>query len=83
MSQRELLIVIAHAHQCEVCRSRLYSEPARVFSGRALTEDEMAVLSRLEPDDFITPDRLAAAAGVSGEALAGYQDHPLVRLRHF
>jgi hypothetical protein len=83
MSQRELLIVIAHAHQCDACRSRLIGKPERVLTGRALTEEELAVLRKLTLDDFLTPSRLASAAGVSSGELASYQDHPIVRLRHF
>jgi hypothetical protein len=61
----------------------MLSEPERVFVGRALTADEIASLARLSPDDFITPNKLASAAGVTSTALAEYQDHPIVRLRHF
>jgi hypothetical protein len=83
MSQRELLIVIAHANQCDMCRSRLLTELERVCSGRALTEEEVATLSKLTRDDFVTPDLLAKAAGLTTEALISYQDNPIVRLRHF
>jgi len=83
MSQRELLIVIAHANQCDMCRSQLLTEPDRVFSGRALTEDERETLKKLSRDDFVTPDLLAKAAGLTSEVLVSYQDNPIVRLRHF
>ena len=83
MSRREMLLVLAHAQHCGSCRTRMLSEPERVFVGHALTADEIASLAELSPDDFMTPDKLASAAGVTASELAEYQDHPIVRLRHF
>jgi hypothetical protein len=61
----------------------MFEEPKQVFTGRALTADEIGVLSGLSDDDFITPERLAKAAGVPSSGLGEYRDHPIVRLRHF
>ncbi len=41
------------------------------------------MLGELTSEDFLTPDRLAKAAGVTIAELAEYRDHPIVRLRHF
>jgi hypothetical protein len=59
------------------------SAPDRISRGRALTSEEIAMLGELTFEDFLTPDRLAKAAGVTIAELAEYRDHPIVRLRHF
>ncbi len=83
MSQREVLILLAHARQCEPCRRRFLSAPASVLAGRALTAQEKGALSELSPDMFIDAVRLAAATGCSAHEIEEYRDHPVVRLRHF
>ncbi len=83
MSQREFLLVLAHAHNCTPCRGRLVREPAAVFTGRALTPEERETLERLQLDDFITPERLAKAAAITVAQIDEYKDHPVARLRHF
>jgi hypothetical protein len=66
-----------------MCRSRLLAEPESVFRGRWLSAAERDVLARLKADDFLTPELLARAAGVTLSQLEEYRDHPVVRLRHF
>jgi len=83
VSQREVLIVLAHARQCEPCRRRLLSTPASVLAGRALTAEEKGALSQLSSDMFIDAERLATTAGCSAQEIEEYRDHPVVRLRHF
>lgn len=82
MSQREVLIVLAHAHGCAACRDRLLNDPASVLRGRALSETERETLTNLKSDDFLTPDLLSRAAGVTPGQLEEYRDHPVARLRH-
>ena len=83
MSQRELLLVLAHAHGCSACRNRLLADPMSVTRSRALSEGEKERLIRLKTEDFITPDTLARATGVTMSQLEEYQNHPVTRLRHF
>lgn len=82
MSQREFMIVLAHAHICGACRDKLISTPGAVFSGRALSPDEKARLTDLQFADFITPDTLARATGSQVAELDAYREQPVVRLRH-
>ena len=82
MSQREMLLVLAHAHGCTTCRDRLLSDPAAIARGRPLSDAEKHTLSGLKFEDFITPDLLARAAGYSAADLDAYRDEPIVRLRH-
>lgn len=82
MSQREFMIVVAHAHVCSACRSRLLSDPPAVLVHHALAPAEREVLGRLQFEDFITPDTLAHATGTSVAELDAYRDQPVVRLRH-
>jgi hypothetical protein len=82
MSQREFMIVLAHAHVCSACRSRLLADPAGIFASRPLTQTEKETLGRLKFEDFITPDLLARAVGTTAAELDAYRDQPVVRLRH-
>jgi|GEM_PF-825658 len=82
MSQREFMIVLAHAHVCGACRDRLLKNPSDVFNHRPLTGDEKAILSRLKFEDFITPELLAHATGTTVTELDAFRDQPVVRLRH-
>ena len=82
MSRRELLFVLAHVQFCGACRGRLLAGPQAVLTGRALTDEEKAVLTRLKEPDFFTPERLAEASGVSVAEINEYSNHPVVRLRH-
>jgi hypothetical protein len=82
MSQREFMIVLAHAHICTACRSRLLGNPSGILANRSLTPAEQETLGRLTFEDFITPDLLAHAAGSSAAELDAYRDQPVVRLRH-
>ena len=82
MSQREFLIVLAHAHVCGACRDKLLARPEAVFAGRALTQDEKQRLTNLQFADFITPEKLARAAGSEPAELDAFRDQPIVRLRH-
>jgi hypothetical protein len=82
MSQREFMIVLAHTHVCSACRSRLLADSAPVLASRPLTAEEKARLAGLKYEDFITPDVLARAAGISLDDLNLYQDEAVVRLRH-
>jgi hypothetical protein len=83
VSQRELLLVLAHAHGCTLCRDRLLTEPASVFRGRSLNDAEKEALTRLKSTDFITPELLSRATGITMSQLEEYRDHPVARLRHF
>ena len=83
MSQRELLLVLTHAQGCSACRGRLLADPISVTRSRALNEDEKEMLTRLKTADFVTPDTLARATGVTVSQLEEYQNHPVTRLRHF
>jgi len=83
MSQREVLIMLAHAQWCAACRGRLLAEPDAVFIGRALSAAEKEVLARLTEEDFMTPGTLARALESTVSELDSYSDHPVARLRHF
>ncbi len=83
MSQREMLIVLAHALSCSACRNRLLGNPSGVFIGRSLTADEKEKLSKLTESDFATAELLARGTGTSTEDIRSYTDHPVARLRHF
>ncbi len=83
MSQKEYLIVLAHAMSCTACRSRLLAEPASIFRGRSLTDDEKESLSNLSDKDFTTTELLARGSGARADDLRAYADHAVVRLRHF
>ncbi len=82
MSQRELLLVLSHAHGCSACRERLLSDPTPLLRSRPLTEAEKSTLTRLKFEDFITPELLAHASGCTMAELDRYRDEPVVRLRH-
>jgi hypothetical protein len=82
MSQREFMIILAHAHVCSACRSKVLAAPGSVLASRPLTEVEKERLTGLEAEDFITPDALARATGISPADLNAYQDEAVVRLRH-
>jgi len=83
MSQREVLIMLAHAQWCIPCRQKLLHDPAAVCIGRALNSTEKETLAKLTADDFSTPASLASAVGATLDELDAYADHPIVRLRHF
>ena len=83
MSQKEFLIVLAHAMGCSACRSRLLAEPTAIFRGRSLTEGEKEALSHLADTDFTTTELLARGSGARSDDLRAYADHAVVRLRHF
>ncbi|HEX9115915.1 MAG TPA: hypothetical protein VGA61_07600 [Anaerolineae bacterium] len=83
MSQREVLIVLAHALSCSMCRSRLLEKPTAVLRGRALTEAERECLSKLTDKDFVSAELLAGSTGTTSADLHAYTDHAVVRLRHF
>lgn len=83
MSQREVLIVLAHALSCSVCRGRLLETPQTVLRGHALTDAEKETLSKLTGKDFVSADLLAGSTGTTKADLQTYADHAVVRLRHF
>ena len=83
MSQREFCIVLAHALQCEACRTRLLLDAGGISMGRALTSEEKDLLAKLTEESFRSPHHLTEATGVTQELLAQFNDHPVVRLRHF
>ncbi len=83
MSQRELLIILAHALGCPKCRSRLLEEPQLALRGHALTEDEKQRLGKLTNEDFLTPQSLARSSGTAAADLQAFGDYGVVRLRHF
>ncbi len=83
MSQKEYLIVLAHAMSCTACRGRLLAEPAAIFRGRSLTDDEKESQSNLSDKDFTTTELLARGSGARVDDLRAYADHAVVRLRHF
>ena len=83
MSQREVLIMLAHTQWCAPCRQKLLNDPAAVFIGRALSSTEKETLAKLTADDFNTPASLARAMGATLDELDAYADHPVARLRHF
>jgi hypothetical protein len=82
MSQREFMIVLAHTHVCTSCRGRMLADPDAVLAGRPLSAEERARLARLTFEDYITPDTLTRAVGVSPAELEAYRDQGVVRLRH-
>lgn len=82
MSQRELLIILAHTHVCEACRSRLLVDPEAVLAARPLTPAERESLSRLKPEDYATADSLGHAAGIAADDLQAFRSEAVVRLRH-
>jgi len=83
MSQREVLITLAHAQWCAACRGRLLAEPDAVFIGRALSAAEKEVLTKLTEEDFASPGALARALESTVSEIQSYNDHPVARLRHF
>lgn len=82
MSQREFMIVLAHAGNCGMCRQRMLDNAPSVFTGRALTEGEREILAGLKFEDFLTPENLSRAAHVSRDELERFSAEPVVRLRH-
>ena len=82
MSQREFMIILAHTHACSVCRGRLLDNPASVLGNRSLTAAEKETLQHLKYEDYLTPDTLSRAAGITAGDLDAYQDSGVVRLRH-
>ena len=82
MSQREFMIVLAHTHACSACRGRLLDNPASVLGNRSLTAAEKETLQNLKYEDYLTPDILSRAAGITVGDLDAYQDSGVVRLRH-
>lgn len=82
MSQREFMIVLAHAGNCGMCRARLLGDAPSVFNGRSLTEGEREILAGLKYEDFLTPESLARAASVTRDELERFSGEPVVRLRH-
>ena len=82
MSQREFMIVLAHTLACSVCRGRLLDNPASLLSSRSLTSAEKETLQGLKYEDYLTPDTLCRAAGITVGDLDAYQDSGVVRLRH-
>jgi hypothetical protein len=83
MSQREELIVLGHALNCPMCRSRMLNEPDKIFQGRALTSLEKDNLRKLTPENFANAELLANATGFGADELRSYTEHPVARLRHF
>ncbi len=83
MSQKEVLIVLAHALSCSACRSKLLDEPQAVLRSRSLTEAEREGLGKLTEKDFLTTELLARGSGATADDLRAYADHAVVRLRHF
>ena len=82
MSHREFLIVLAHTHVCGMCRQRLLEDPAAATSGRSISEQEHAALTGLKFENYLSPDSLARAAGVTPAELEAFREEPVVRLRH-
>ena len=82
MSQREFMIVLAHTHVCSACRGHLLDNPAATLAGRPLTADEKKTLAELKFEDFLTPEALSRAAGITAADLDTYRDEAVVRLRH-
>jgi len=82
MSQREFMIVLAHTHVCSGCRGRMLDNPASMLSSRALTSAEKETLQGLKFEDYLTPNTLSRAAGLTAGELEAYQDTAVVRLRH-
>ena len=82
MSQRELLLLLAHTQMCLTCRDRLLAAPQAALAGHNLGTAERELLYQLKEADFFTPERLAAATGVKTAEINEYSNHPIVRLRH-
>ncbi len=82
MSQREFLIVLAHSHNCGMCRAKLLANASAVLASRSLSESERETLVGLKFEDFTTPDGLARAAHVARADLETFVGEPVVRLRH-
>ncbi len=82
MSRREFLIVLAHTHNCGMCRAKLLADPAGVMAKRSLTELERELLQGLKYEDFITPETLSRAAQVERAELEAFSGEAVVRLRH-
>lgn len=82
MSRREFLIVLAHSHNCGMCRARLLADSAGLLARRSLTEAEREILEGLKYEDFITPETLSRAAQVERAELETYSGEAVVRLRH-
>jgi hypothetical protein len=82
MSQREFLIILAHTHACAACRAKLLADATSALAGRPLSATEKMALSGLTFENYITPDSLARAAGVSLAELEAHRDEGVVRLRH-
>lgn len=82
MSQREFMIVLAHSHNCGMCRAKLLAAPSAVLASRSLSEGEKEILAGLKFEDFITPDGLSRAAHVTRADLETFTGEPVVRLRH-
>ncbi len=82
MSQREFMIVLAHTHVCTACRARLLEDPEGVLQGRPLSAEEKGRLAGLKFENYITPETLTRAVGVSAAELETYRDQGVVRLRH-
>jgi hypothetical protein len=76
------MIIIAHTHACTLCRSRLLNDPEATLAGHSLTNDEKTILSELKTENYLTPDTLTRATGITGPELEAYQDEGVVRLRH-
>ena len=64
MSRREFMIVLAHSHNCGMCRAKLLANASDILASRSLSESERETLGGLQFEDFITPDGLARAARV-------------------
>ena len=82
MSQREFMIILAHTHACSACRGRLLDNPSSLLGSRSLTSAEKETLQGLKHEDYLTPDTLSRAAGITVSDLDAYQDVGVVRLRH-
>ena len=82
MSQRELMIVLAHTHLCGMCRAKLLADTSAMLAGHPLSEGEKETLLGLKSEDFITPDGLPRAARISRADLERFAGEPVVRLRH-
>jgi carbonic anhydrase len=82
MSRREFLIVLAHTHNCGMCRAKMLADSAGLLARRSLTETERELLQGLKYEDFITPDTLSRAAQVSRAELEAFSGEAVVRLRH-
>ncbi|OQA43346.1 MAG: hypothetical protein BWY52_01895 [Chloroflexi bacterium ADurb.Bin325] len=82
MSQREFMIILAHTHICTACRTRLLEDPQGVLPGRPLSAEERERLAGLKFEDYLTPEALTRAVGVTVADLEAYRDQGVVRLRH-